>query len=136
MMRLLKNLSSTRKLSHLAVVVLLSLGLTACGVIALPFGPRQSSADIAAGVSDGSGLARVETSAGVIDFQVTSGLTGERLEGIRVRVAVVGKTRLLHAKDPTRHHLPAAGPVLGEAPVRQLVIPHLPLTYYHLTSAL
>ncbi len=136
MMRLLKNLSSTRKLSHLAVVVLLSLGLTACGVIALPFGPRQSSADIAAGVSDGSGLARVETSAGVIDFQVTSGLTGERLEGIRVRVAVVGNTRLLLAEDPTRNHLPVAVPVTGEATVRRLVMPPLSDTGYNLTSAI
>lgn len=124
-----------RSIINVAALALLTLALTACDMIPLPFGGRGASLDIATGVSDANGLARVESSAGVIDFQVTSGLTGERLEGIRVRVAVFGNSRMVIAEDPTHRHLPVAVPLAGEATVRRLVLPPTSDTGYNLTSA-
>lgn len=124
-----------RFLIHFITLVLMAAALTACGMITLPFGGGNSSLDIATGVSDANGVARVESAAGVIDFQVSSGLTGERLEGIRIRLAVFGDTRLLLAEDPTGRHLPTAVPVTGEATVRRLVLPSNTDTGYNLTSA-
>ena len=120
---------------RLSVIIILSLALSACSIIQLPFGRGSAGLDIATGVSDGNGLARVESAAGVVEFQVTSGLSGERMTGVRVRMAVFGDSRLLIAEDPTGNHLPVAVPVDGEARVRRLVMPPTSDVSYNLTSA-
>lgn len=126
----------SRFLTVLIVLIMLAVSLTACDALpfSLPFGGSAELA-IATGVSDANGVARVESAAGVNDFQVSSGLTGERLEGIRIRVAVFGDTRMLIAEDPTGRHFPVAVPLTGEATVRRLVLPGATATGYNLTSA-
>ncbi len=128
-----------RRQSLLCGMALLAvLALTACqAVIPAIFGSghAEPQAAIASGVSDTSGLARVESAAGVIDFQVASGLTGERLAGVRVRVAVIGQTRLLLAEDATGIHLPVAVPLGGSSTVRRLVMPARSGVGYNLTTA-
>ncbi len=82
-----------------------------------------------------NGLARVESAAGVTDFQVISGISSERMMGTRLRVAVVGDTRLVMAEDPTGAHLPLAAPLDGDATVRRLVLPPRTDTGYNLATA-
>ncbi len=119
----------------LTVALVLAVLLSGCGLLPGLFGRGGGPADIAVGVADMNGLARVESAAGVNDFQVTSGLTGERLTGVRIRVAVFGGTRLLMAEDPTGAHLPVAVPLTGEATVRRLVMPARTGSGYNITTA-
>ena len=124
------------KLAVPLLSLLLTITLTACG--GLPFGLGGGGTPeprIATAVTDISGLARVESAAGAMDFQVTSGLTGERLPGIRLSVAVFGSTRLLLASDPTGVHLPVAVPLAGEATVRRLVMPPATVPAYNIATA-
>ena len=113
-----------------------ALLLTGCGLLpGLLAGSGNREVPIGSGVADMNGLARVESAAGVMDFQVSSGLTGEHLTGVRIRVAVVGDTRLMMAEDPTGAHLPVAAPLAGEATVRRLVMPPRTGTGYNITTA-
>lgn len=122
--------------STLLAIGLLALALGGCSTIqSLMGGSSQSAPDIAAGVSDVNGLARVESAAGVIDFQVSSGATGERMTGARIRLAVFGATRMLFAEDPSGSHLPVAATLAGEATVRRLVMPPMTDSGYNITSA-
>ncbi len=99
--------------------LLIALALSACG------GEPGTLADpvIAVGTTDSQGIARVETERGVVDFQVTSGLTGERLAGVRIRVADWADSRMVYAEDPTGQYLAVAAPFGGDSTVRRLVMP-------------
>jgi len=116
-----------------ATGLLVALALTGCGLLGGSRAPGD--AQVAAAVSDTDGLARVESAAGIIDFQVSSGLTGERLAGARLRVAVWGDSRMLYAEDPARQHLPVAVPLDGTPSVRRLVLPPLTAIGYNITTA-
>ncbi len=98
-------------------------------------GALTTRAEIAEAASDLNGLARVESASGVYDFQVTSGLTGERLVGVRLKVAVAGPSRMLYAEDPTGVHLPLAVPLTGETTVRRLTMPPRSGLNYNIASA-
>lgn len=128
--------SRLRAGATLLVIALIALVLSGCSAIGSLLGSNaEQSLDIAAGVSDVNGLARVESAAGVIDFQVSSGVTGERMTGTRIRVAVFGDTRMLYAEDPSGSHLPVASTLAGEATVRRLVMPPATDTGYNITIA-
>lgn len=99
------------------LALLIALALNACG------GAGFDNPDIASAVTGEDGLARLETARGVMDFQVSSGLSGERLAGVRLRVADWKNSRLLYAEDPAGEHLPVAVPLAGDAAVRRLVMP-------------
>lgn len=101
------------------LIILITLMLTACG------GEPGTLADpvIAVGTTDSQGIARVETDRGVVDIQVTSGLTGERLAGVRIRVADWAESRMVYAEDPTGQYLAVAAPFGGDTTVRRLVMP-------------
>jgi hypothetical protein len=129
MLRLVKT---SRHAAALAALLL----LVGCG--GLPFlanGPAPIEAQIESGVTDASGFARVESAAGAMDFQVTSALTGERLPGARLKVAVQGSTTMLLASDPTGVHLPVAVPLSGEATVRRLALPAKTAIGYNIATA-
>lgn len=112
------------------VVLLISIGtlLAACDLLG-----DQSS--VASGVTDVNGLARIESPAGAMDFQVSSGLTEEKLPGIRVSVAVDRGMRFMLAEDPTGMHLPVAAPVAGDSTIRRLVMPPKSLQGYNIGTA-
>jgi hypothetical protein len=117
------------------VALMVVTGLAGCRAFPSVLGAgAEPEFTIATGVSDMNGLARVESAAGVVDFQVSSGLSGERLTGIRIRLAVSGDTRLLFAEDPTGAHLPVSVPLAGDATVRRLVMPPRTALGYNLTS--
>ncbi|MCC6905219.1 MAG: hypothetical protein IT326_05195, partial [Anaerolineae bacterium] len=97
-------------------------GLLAVFLLAGCGGTRQP-AQIDSATSDLEGRARVESAAGVVEFTVISGLTGERQPGVRVSVAVDGAQRMFYAEDPTGTHLPVAAPLDGDATVRRLILP-------------
>jgi len=118
----------------------LLLSLTGCqavlqAVLGGGGGPSITDAEIAVGVTDINGLARVESAAGVTDFQVTSGATGEKQVGIRLRIAVFGRSRMLMAEDPAGLHLPVAVPLSGDSTVRRLTLPPVTTTGTNLTTA-
>lgn len=119
----------------IAALAAAAVGLSACTAFPAVLGAdADPEFQIASGVSDMNGLARVESAAGVIDFQVSSGLSGERLTGVRIRLAVSGDMRLLFAEDPTGKHLPVSVPLAGDATVRRLVMPPLTGPGYNLAS--
>jgi hypothetical protein len=128
---------SAHHCAALAMAALAALLLAGCGALGTLFGGGGSIADaqIASGITDGTGLARVDSAAGVMDFQVTSGLSGERMEGVRVRVAVYGRERMLLAEDTVGDYLPAAVPLVGDATVRRLVLPPRGTNGYNITTA-
>ncbi|GEM_PF-1437723 len=116
----------------LTALVISALIVTGCGVLS---GARGAADAVASAVSDVDGLARVQGHAGAMDFQVTSGLTGERLPGVEVSIAAQGSIRLLYATDLTGSHLPVAVPLAGETTVRRLVMPPLSGLGYNITTA-
>jgi hypothetical protein len=124
--------------AHLIGLAALLITLTGCQAVLEAVlgggGVAPTEADIAVGVTDINGLARVESAAGVNDFQVTSGATGERQVGIRLRVAVFGRSRMLMAEDPAGQHLPVAVPLIGESTVRRLILPPTTTTGTNLTT--
>lgn len=127
----------SRKTLRYIPLIVAALALAACQMV-LPLilgGGGMGRAQIASSVSDANGLARVESGAGVVDFQVTSGLSGERMAGVRLRVATFGGVRLLLAEDTQSDHLPVAAPLTGEATVRRLVMPPPSSSGYNITSA-
>jgi len=134
-------MGARKTIIRLTLLLIAALPLAACQVV-LPLILGRggiAEAQIVSAVTDANGLARVESAAGMVDFQVTSGLSGERLEGVRVRVATFGGMRLLLAEDAGgdthEHHLPVAAPLVGEATVRRLVMPPTSNAGYNITSA-
>ncbi|GAB4480063.1 MAG: hypothetical protein Kow00124_26390 [Anaerolineae bacterium] len=111
----------------LAAVLMAGCALLGAG------GPAEVQIDAA--VSDADGMARVTTPSGVLDFQVSSGLSGERLAGVRIRVAAWGESRMVYAEDPAGQHLPVAVPLPGESVVRRLVMPPRTALGHNLTTA-
>lgn len=115
-------------------LAVLLIGLAGCQ---LPFGDPHAApqADIAEAVTDVDGLARISGSAGVIDFQAVSGLTGERVAGVQLEVASVGSSRFIYASDPTGLYLPVAAPLPGDQSVRRVVMPPAVPSGYNITTA-
>jgi hypothetical protein len=129
---MLRHVKTSRHVATLAAILLLA------GCSGLPFlanGPAGAEPQIESGVTDASGFARVESAAGAMDFQVTSALTGERLPGARLKVAVQGSLTMLLASDPTGVHLPVAVPLSGEATVRRLALPAKTAIGYNIATA-
>jgi len=118
-----------RNLGMSALILSICTMLAACDL----FGGGASST--ASGVTDINGLARIESPAGAMDFQVSSGLTEEKLPGIRVSVAVKWGIRFFYAEDPTGTHLPVAAPVAGESTIRRLVMAPQSLQGYNIATA-
>ncbi len=131
---MLPHSRTLRRASGLLICLAL-LALSACDLLPLGGGRQEPAPQIASAVTDVDGLARVDSAAGVIDFQVTSGLTGERLSGVKLSAAVFGSTRLLYAEDPTGVHLPLAVPLTGDATVRRLVMPPRTTFGYNICTA-
>lgn len=117
---------------HVIAPAICAIYMAACGLLPDSATPEPQ---IASAVTDIEGQARIESASGVIDFEVTSGLSGEKLPGIRIRVAVFGASRLLLASDPTGFHLPFAVPLAGEATVRRLVMPPKPNQNINIATA-
>ncbi|MBN1310586.1 MAG: SH3 domain-containing protein [Anaerolineae bacterium] len=111
----------------------LLLSITVIGVLTACWGDGDTVIDT--GVTDISGLVRIESVTGAVDFQVSSGLTGERLPGIRIRVAAQKGRRFVYAEDPTGLHLPVAAPIVGETTVRRLAMPPKSLQGYNIATA-
>lgn len=115
--------------------LLILLSLSACDALPIGRSEEASGPQIASAVTDVDGLAQVGSAAGFIDFQVSSGLTGERISGIRISLAVFGSTRLLYAEDPSGVHLPVAVPLAGGSTVRRLTMPPRTGWGYNITTA-
>jgi hypothetical protein len=134
---MLRHVTTSHRAALAAAILVLLALTTGCG--SLPFlggSPAGAAPQIESGVTDMGGFARVESAAGAMDFQVTSALTGERLPGARLSVAVQGSTTMLLATDPTGVHLPLAVPLTGEATVRRLILPaKTPIGYNIATAA-
>ncbi len=126
---MLTVIPAVRRRACLPALAVCMIVLSACGVLG------GSSPQAAEAVANVNGLARVQSAAGAVDFQITSGLSGEYLPGVRVRVAVVGRTRLMLAEDPTNVYLPVAVPLAGEATVRRLVMPPKTVLNYNIATA-
>ncbi len=112
-----------------ALALIILLLVTGCGRRGM------GNVGITTAVSDSDGIARIGSEGGVVDFQVSSGLTGERIPGIRIRVADWGDTRLVFAEDPTGIHLPTAMPLLGDSTLRRLLMPPLTDLGHNVTTA-
>src|SRR5438034_10614493 len=94
--------SNSQPIGYIVLVLLLIASLGVAGYWwvkaggSLPFalpsfiGGHITNADVTTATSDVNGLAHLNTSAGAYDFQVISGLTGERLTGVQVSLAVSG----------------------------------------------
>jgi hypothetical protein len=117
-----------RYLGILALLMSIGALLAACDILGSP-------SSIASGVTDVNGLARIESPAGAMDFQVSSGLTGEKLPGVRVSVAVDRGMRFMYAEDATGMHLPVAVPLAGDSTIRRLVMPPKSLQGYNIGTA-
>src|SRR5262245_47301781 len=95
----------------------------------------RAAGDLAEGVSDVNGVAHIEFPGGSTDFQVLSGLSGERLPGVTISIAVSGSQRLFYAEDPSGIHVPVAGPLGGDSTVRRLIMPPRGSLNYNITTA-
>ena len=118
-------------------VTIVALLTAACQGLDLPFLSSGAglTPETATAVSDSNGAARVSTPSRVYDFQVTSGLSGERLPGVQITVAEAGRISMVHAVDSVGQHLPIAVPLTGESNVRRLVMPPATGLGYNITTA-
>lgn len=119
-----------RGLPRLGLAVLCGALLSGCGLLS-----PDDGASVAEGVTDASGLARLEGKKQTLDLQVSSGLTGERVPDIQLKMLSFGQTRLIYAQDPSGAHLPVAVPLIGEATVRRLIMPPKEPLGYNITTA-
>ncbi len=111
--------------------LLMSIGsvLAACNLLG------NGAPSISSGVTDVNGLVRIDSPAGAMDFQVSSGLSEEKLPGVRIRVAIERGMRFVYAEDPTGMHLPVAVPMAGESTIRRLVMAPKSLQGYNIATA-
>lgn len=112
-----------------------ALLITICGTLAACDLLGGGASSLASGITDVNGLVRIESPAGAMDFQVSSGLSGEKLPGVRVSIAIERGVRFFYAQDPTGAHLPVAAPVAGESTIRRLVMPPESLQGYNIATA-
>ncbi|MBN1427597.1 MAG: SH3 domain-containing protein, partial [Anaerolineae bacterium] len=118
-----------RWMGILALLIVVVSTLAACTL------PGSDVSTTASGVTDINGLARIEATGGAVDFQVSSGLTGEKLPGIRINIAIQKGRRFAYADDPTGLHLPIAVPLIGDTTVRRLSMPPKSLQGYNIATA-
>ncbi len=130
--------TSGRKRHHLllAAALIAALSLGGCKAVrSLLSGGGSPTVQLADGVTDASGVGRVTSAAGVVDFQAVSGQSGEHVAGVKLEVAVIGHTELLRAEDPAGLHYTLVVPLAGNATVRRVVMPPLAVTGYNITTA-
>ncbi len=113
---------------YLALVLMLALFFSGCGRVST----RNTSYSA---TSDENGIARVETSAAIIEFETLSGLTGERLTGVAVEIVEVGNTQFFAANDPEGSHAMVAAPLDAGSTVRRLFLPPLTQQGYNFATA-
>lgn len=112
-----------------------ALLISICSVLAACDLLSGGAPSTVSGVTDVNGLVRIESPAGAMDFQVSSGLTEEKLPGVRISVAIEREMRFVYAEDPTGAHLPVAAPVAGESTIRRMVMPPKSLQGYNIATA-